>query len=85
MNIGLLFGSFNPIHIGHLIIANTVLNTFALDNIWFVISPQNPLKRKSELLAPEFRFQMVEKAITGDSRFKASDVEFNLSLPSLHN
>ena len=82
MNIGLFFGSFNPIHTGHLIIANTVLNTFALDNIWFIVSPQNPLKEKSELLAPEFRFQMVEKAIAKDFRFKASDVEFNLPLPS---
>lgn len=82
MNIGLFLGSFNPIHTGHLIIANTVLNTFALDSIWFVVSPQNPLKEKSELLSPEFRFQMVEKAIAGDPRFKASDVEFNLPIPS---
>ena len=82
MNIGLFFGSFNPIHTGHLIIASTVSNTFALDNIWFVVSPQNPLKEKSELLASESRFQMVEKAIAEDPRLKASDIEFNLPLPS---
>ncbi len=82
MNIGLFFGSFNPIHNGHLIIANTVLNTFLADKVWFVVSPQNPLKEKSELLAPELRFQMVEKAIAGDNRLIGSDIEFNLPLPS---
>ncbi len=82
MNIGLFFGSFNPIHTGHLIVANTVSNTFALENIWFIVSPQNPLKEKSELLSAELRFQMVEKAIAKDSRLKASDVEINLPLPS---
>lgn len=82
MNIGLFFGSFNPIHNGHLIIANTVLNTFTIDKLWFVVSPQNPLKEKSELLTPEFRFQMVEEAISGDNRLTASNIEFNLPLPS---
>jgi nicotinate-nucleotide adenylyltransferase len=82
MNIGLFFGSFNPIHTGHLIIANTVLNTFSLNSIWFVVSPQNPFKSKSELLEAEIRFEMVEKAIAGDYRLKASNVEFNLPLPS---
>jgi nicotinate-nucleotide adenylyltransferase len=82
MNIGLFFGSFNPIHTGHLIIANTVLNTFALDKVWFVVSPQNPLKERSELLDPQFRFLLVKKAIAEDTRLEACNVEFNLPSPS---
>lgn len=82
MKIGLFFGSFNPIHTGHLIIASTVLNEMPLTSIWFIVSPQNPLKKTTGLLDADKRFQLVEKAIAGDPRFKASDVEFNLSLPS---
>lgn len=82
MKIGLLFGSFNPIHTGHLIIANTVLNEMPLAEIWFVVSPQNPLKKTTDLLDADKRFLLVEKAIDGDHRFKASDVEFKLPLPS---
>lgn len=82
MKIGLLFGSFNPIHTGHLIIANTVLNEMPLSEIWFIVSPQNPLKRTAGLLDADKRLHLVEKAIAEDTRFKASDVEFNLPLPS---
>jgi nicotinate-nucleotide adenylyltransferase len=82
MNIGLFFGSFNPIHTGHLIIANTVCNAFQVDNIWFVVSPQNPLKERSDLLTAEIRLELVEKAIAEDTRFTASNVEFNLPIPS---
>ena len=65
-----------------LIIANTVLNEIPLSEVWFVVSPQNPLKKTADLLAADTRFQLVQKAIAEDSRFKASDAEFNLSLPS---
>jgi nicotinate-nucleotide adenylyltransferase len=82
MNIGLFFGSFNPIHTGHLIIANTVCNAFQVDNIWFVVSPQNPLKEKLDLLTAECRLELVKKAIAEDARFTASDVEFKLPVPS---
>jgi len=82
MKIGLLFGSFNPVHTGHLIIANTVLNELAFSKIWFVVSPQNPLKENASLLAAEKRLMLVEKAINNDSRFASSDAEFTLPLPS---
>src|SRR6478609_2560108 len=82
MKIGLFFGSFNPVHTGHLIIANTILNELPLTKIWFVVSPQNPLKENASLLAAEKRPMLVEKAIGNDSRFETSDVEFTLPLPS---
>ena len=82
MEIGLLFGSFNPIHMGHLIIANAVLNELPLSKIWFIVSPQNPLKKNSALLHADKRLMLVEKAIESDQRFSTSDVEFNLPVPS---
>ena len=82
MKVGLFFGSFNPIHIGHFIIANTVLNKLPLAKIWFIVSPQNPLKQNASLLAAAQRLSLVENAIKNDSRFLASDVEFNLPIPS---
>lgn len=82
MKIGLFFGSFNPIHTGHLIIASTILNELPLEQVWFVVSPQNPLKENASLLPADKRFMIVAKAIEGDSRFLASDVEFNLPTPS---
>ena len=82
MKIGLFFGSFNPIHTGHLIIANTVINETEIANIWFIVSPQNPLKARVDLLDANIRFQLVSSAIDGDDRFKASDVEFKMPLPS---
>ena len=82
MNVGLYFGSFNPIHIGHLIIANHVLNSTGLQKIWFIISPQNPFKQSKALLNEYDRLHLVQKAIEHDTRLKASDIEFTLPKPS---
>jgi nicotinate-nucleotide adenylyltransferase len=82
MNIGLFFGSFNPIHIGHLIIANFMADYAQLDQIWFVVSPQNPFKVNDELLDETKRLQLLDMAIAGDQRFKTCDIEFNLPKPS---
>ena len=82
MNIGLYFGSFNPIHIGHLIIANHVLNETSLEKIWFIVSPQNPLKKSSSLLNEFDRLHLVRLAVQDDNRIKCSDIEFSLSKPS---
>lgn len=80
--IGLFFGSFNPIHIGHLAIANYVVEYNNIDQLWFVISPHNPLKSKDDLAAEIDRKKMAEIAIKGDERFKVSDIEFTLPQPS---
>lgn len=82
MNIGLYFGSFNPIHTGHLIIANHVLNETSLQRLWFIVSPQNPLKDRAVLLSARKRFDLVKKAVSADKRFFVSDIEFHLSKPS---
>jgi nicotinate-nucleotide adenylyltransferase len=82
MKIGLYFGSFNPIHTGHLIIANHVLNETNLQRIWFVVSPQNPLKASSTLLNEYDRLHLVQIAIEGDDRMRASEIEFTLPKPS---
>lgn len=82
MNIGLYFGSFNPIHIGHLIIANHILNETALQKVWFVVSPQNPFKPSATLLNEYDRLHLVQKAVEGDDRLKASEIEFSLPKPS---
>ncbi|PQL92032.1 nicotinate (nicotinamide) nucleotide adenylyltransferase [Apibacter adventoris] len=82
MDIGLFFGSFNPIHIGHLIIANYIIENSSLDKIWFVISPQNPFKEKKTLLGDHHRLEMVNLAIQKYPKFQASNVEFNLPKPS---
>jgi len=79
---GLFFGSFNPIHIGHLALANYMLSFTDLDEVWFVISPHNPLKEKQSLLAQNHRLFMVKLATENHSKFKASDIEFKLSQPS---
>lgn len=81
-NIGLFFGSFNPIHTGHLIIANYMADYTHLDEIWFVVSPQNPFKSQDELLPEEQRLKLLNLAINGDVRFKSCDIEFNLPRPS---
>jgi nicotinate-nucleotide adenylyltransferase len=81
MNIGLYFGSFNPIHIGHLIIANIVLESADLHEIWFVVSPQNPFKSASSLLHEFDRYEMVRLAIHDNYKFRASDIEFHLPRP----
>jgi len=82
MNIGLYFGSFNPIHTGHLIIANHVANNTSLQQVWFVVSPQNPLKPSSTLLNEYDRLHLVNLAIQEDPQLKATDVEFKLPRPS---
>ena len=82
MQVGLYFGSFNPIHNGHLIIANHILNETALTKIWFVVSPQNPFKESTNLLNSYDRLHLVNKAIENDNRMKASDIEFQLPKPS---
>lgn len=82
MHIGLFFGSFNPIHIGHLVIANQLLEHTAMDQIWFVVSPQNPLKNKEGMLNEYDRLYMVEQAIEDNFRFRASNIEFSLPKPS---
>jgi len=79
---GLLFGSFNPVHTGHLIIASYMLEFSDLDEVWFVVSPQNPLKERSSLLPEYQRLRMVNEAIANDYRFKASNIEFDLPRPS---
>lgn len=80
--IGLFFGSFNPIHIGHLIIANYMANFTELDEVWFVVSPQNPFKEKKSLGNMYDRLEMVNLAIEGSDKLRASDIEFNLPQPS---
>ena len=82
MQIGLFFGSFNPIHTGHLLIANHILNFTPLHKIWFIVSPQNPLKEDVELLNEEQRLKLVRLATNGDKRFEVSDIEFQLPKPS---
>jgi len=82
MKIGLYFGSFNPIHVGHLIIANHILNETELQKCWFVVSPQNPFKKSDNLINEYDRLHLVQKAIEGDNRLKASDIEFALPKPS---
>ncbi|CCH02988.1 nicotinate (nicotinamide) nucleotide adenylyltransferase [Fibrella aestuarina BUZ 2] len=82
MTIGLFFGSFNPIHVGHLIIANTMAHTTDLEQVWFVVSPQNPFKKTKSLLHEFDRLDMVERAIADNSRLKATDIEFSMPKPS---
>ena len=82
MKIGLYFGSFNPIHIGHLIVASFVANHTEIQQVWFVVSPQNPLKTSSVLLHEYNRLHLVQLAMEDDIRLRASDVEFRLPRPS---
>jgi nicotinate-nucleotide adenylyltransferase len=79
---GLYFGSFNPIHIGHLAIAGYMTEYAGLEQIWFVVSPHNPLKKKETLLEDHQRLHMVRLAIGDNDHFKASDIEFKLPVPS---
>ncbi|MBI2280962.1 MAG: nicotinate-nucleotide adenylyltransferase [Bacteroidetes bacterium] len=82
MNIGLYFGTYNPIHVGHLIIANYMVEFTDLDQVWLVVSPQNPLKKKSTLLEDYHRYAMVEMAVFDNDKLKASNIEFKLPQPS---
>lgn len=79
---GLYFGSFNPVHIGHLAIANYMVEFTGLDEFWFVVSPQNPHKQKANLLNDYDRLEMVKLAVEGDDRLQVSDIEFFLQKPS---
>ncbi|ASW74928.1 nicotinate-nucleotide adenylyltransferase [Chryseobacterium piperi] len=80
--IGLFFGSFNPIHIGHLILANYILENSDMDELWFVVSPQNPFKDKKSLLKDHNRLDMVQLAVKNYPNMRASNVEFSLPKPS---
>ena len=82
MKIGLYFGSFNPIHHGHLIIASYIISHTDLSQIWFVVSPQNPLKQSIALLNEYHRLHLVQLAIEGEKRMRAVDIEFKLPKPS---
>jgi len=82
MRIGLFFGTFNPIHIGHLWIAQSAINMARMDKIWFVVSPSSPDKDYTKLLHEFDRFDLVQKAILDNPDFKATDVEFRLPKPS---
>ncbi len=82
MPTGLFFGSFNPIHIGHMAIANYMVTYGPIDDLWFVVSPQNPLKKRKSLLHEYDRLHLVNLAIDNDIRFKASDIEFYMPKPS---
>jgi nicotinate-nucleotide adenylyltransferase len=80
--IGLFFGSFNPIHIGHLILANYILEKSDMEQLWFVVSPQNPFKEKKSLLNDYNRLDMVNLALKNYPKMRASNVEFSLPKPS---
>lgn len=82
MKVGLFFGSFNPLHVGHMVIANYYVAFSDLNQIWFVVSPHNPLKEKQGLLADYHRLEIVNRAIEHDARFRASNIEFGLPQPS---
>lgn len=82
MRIGLYFGSFNPIHVGHLIIAAHIINSGSAEKVWFIVSPQNPLKPSNTLLNEYHRLHLVRLAIGDNDEFVASDVEFHLPKPS---
>jgi len=81
-SIGLFFGSFNPIHVGHLILANHFANYTNMDEVWFIVSPHNPHKSKSSLLDEIHRLAMVKEAVDDNPKLKASSIEFKLSKPS---
>ena len=82
MKIGLFFGSFNPIHIGHLAMANYFVEFSDLEQIWLIVSPQNPFKTKKNLLSEYERYQMVDMALSDDFQIRVSNIEFNLPKPS---
>lgn len=82
MTIGLYFGSFNPVHNGHLIIASHIANFTSLQRIWFVISPQNPLKQSKSLINENHRKHLIDLVIDGEKKLRSSNIEFNLPKPS---
>jgi nicotinate-nucleotide adenylyltransferase len=82
MHIGLFFGSFNPVHIGHMALANYMLSFTDMKQVWFIISPHNPLKNKNTLLHQNYRLNLVNLAISDHPNMRASNIEFNLPQPS---
>jgi nicotinate-nucleotide adenylyltransferase len=82
LNTGIFSGSFNPVHIGHLALANWLCEFAGLDEVWFVITPHNPLKDRSNLMDDRLRYELVEASIAGYPKFKASDFEFSLPQPT---
>jgi len=82
MNIGLYFGTFNPIHVGHLIIANYMVENSDLDEVWFVVTPHNPFKKKKSLLENYHRLELVHLATENYDKIKPSDIEFHLPQPN---
>ena len=82
MKVGLFFGSFNPIHNGHMAIANYFVEFTVIEQLWFVVSPQNPLKERTSLLPDYQRFELVLRAIGEEDRFRASNIEFTMPKPS---
>lgn len=82
MKVGLFFGSFNPVHVGHMVLANYMLEFTDLERIWFVVSPHNPLKKKNSLLDEKQRLHLVTLAIGDNNKMKASNIEFKLPQPS---
>ncbi|MFN3530062.1 MAG: nicotinate (nicotinamide) nucleotide adenylyltransferase [Bacteroidia bacterium] len=79
---GLFFGSFNPIHIGHLILAEYFATQTDLDEVWLVVTPQNPLKKKDSLLDQYLRLDLVQRSVADNPKLRATDVEFKLDKPS---
>ena len=82
MKIGLFFGTYNPIHIGHMVIANHMAEFTDLDEVWFVVTPHNPFKKKTTLLADHQRYQMVLEATEDYPKLKPSKIEFDLPQPN---
>ncbi len=82
MKVGLYFGTFNPIHVGHLVIANYMAEHTEMDQVWLVVSPHNPLKQKSTLLPDYHRLAIVQQAVEDNPNLRASDIEFKLEKPS---
>ncbi|MGB0402492.1 MAG: nicotinate (nicotinamide) nucleotide adenylyltransferase [Salibacteraceae bacterium] len=82
MKVGLYFGTFNPIHVGHLVIANHMAQYAGLDEVWLVVTPRNPMKLKDSLLPDYHRYELVHRAIEDNYKLRASDIEFKLEKPS---
>lgn len=82
MKVGLFFGSFNPIHTGHLIVASYLYETLNLNSVWFVVSPQNPFKKHEKIINKQHRYQTIYETIKDDKRFEVSNIEFNLPKPN---